>query len=229
MRERRILHNILNFISIKTSMLSVVLMLFFFSFAYIQKPCLSAQNVQKGKASYYSKRATGSRAASGARIHHDSLTCAHKRYPFGTILRVTNLSNNKSVDVKVIDRGPFGRGRIIDLSYAAAKAIGMLAQGVAMVEVKPVTEKIVPYRMEEEALPDFEFEFANNEYFVDEMEDHAAKSPSAKSKHNTAPSSVKSENEPLSPNSKHDVGVASHKSQPKPTGHKTSTHKTGRK
>lgn len=225
MNERRIMHNIISFINIKTSMLGVMFMLLF-SFVYIQKPCLSAQNVQKGKASYYSKRATGSRAASGARIHHDSLTCAHKRYPFGTILRVTNLSNNKSVDVKVIDRGPFGRGRIIDLSYAAAKAIGMLAQGVAMVEVKPVTEKIVPYRMEEEALPDFEFEFANNEYFVDEMQDNATKSPSAKSKQNTASSSVKSDHEPLSPSSKHD---ASHKSQSKASDHKTSTHKTGRK
>lgn len=170
MRERRLSRHICSFISINSLMLSVVLTLFL-SFLYIQKPCLSAQTVQKGKASYYSKRATGSRAASGIRIHHDSLTCAHKRYPFGTILRVTNLSNNKSVDVKVIDRGPFGRGRIIDLSYAAAKAIGMLAQGVATVEVKPVTDKMVPYRMEEETLPDFDIEFSNTEYFVDEMED----------------------------------------------------------
>lgn len=174
MRERRLSRQIFSFISVNTTMLSVVLTLLF-SFVYIQKPCLSAQTVQKGKASYYSKRATGSRAASGARIHHDSLTCAHKRYPFGTILRVTNLSNNKSVDVKVIDRGPFGRGRIIDLSYAAAKAIGMLAQGVATVEVKPVTDKMVPYRMEEESLPDFDIEFPNAEYFVDEMEDSETK------------------------------------------------------
>ena len=148
------------------------------------KPCLSAQkkqaqkttvhkhNVQKGKASYYSKRATGARSASGERIHHDSLTCAHKKYPFGTILRVTNLSNNKSVDVRVTDRGPFGRGRVVDLSYAAAKAIGMLAQGVAMVEVKPVTEKMVPYRMEEDDMPEFEFEFVKpDDYKVAEREE----------------------------------------------------------
>ena len=161
--------------------------MFFMLFASLLitgKPCLSAQkkqaqkttvhkhHVQKGKASYYSKQATGARSASGERIHHDSLTCAHKKYPFGTILRVTNLSNNKSVDVKVTDRGPYGRGRVIDLSYAAAKAIGMLAQGVAMVEVKPVTEKIVPYRMEEDDMPEFEFEFVkHDEYKVAEREE----------------------------------------------------------
>ena len=66
-----------------------------------------------------SKRATGARTASGQRLHHDSMTCAHRYYPFGTHLKVTNLRNNKSVIVKVIDRGPFGRGRIIDLSWAA--------------------------------------------------------------------------------------------------------------
>ena len=88
---------------------------------------LNAQT-QKGKASYYSKRATGSRTASGERLHHDSLTCAHRSYPFGSMLRVTNLSNGKSVDVKVTDRGPYGRGRIIDLSYGAAREIGMLSQ-----------------------------------------------------------------------------------------------------
>lgn len=115
---------------------------------------------RRGKASYYSKKATGARTASGQRIHHDSLTCAHRTYPFGTMLRVTNLSNGKQVDVKVTDRGPFGRGRIIDLSYGAAKALGMLSQGVAMVEVQRVDELKAPYRDEpgETGLPDFEFD-----------------------------------------------------------------------
>lgn len=98
-------------------------------------PCYG-QKHQHGKASYYSKRATGARSASGQRIHHDSLTCAHRFYPFGTHLKVTNLSNGKSTIVKVIDRGPFGRGRIIDLSWKAAKEIGMIAQGVASVKVE---------------------------------------------------------------------------------------------
>ncbi len=98
-------------------------------------PCYG-QKHQHGKASYYSKRATGARSASGQRIHHDSLTCAHRYYPFGTKLKVTNLRNGKSAIVEVIDRGPFGRGRIIDLSWEAAKEIGMIAQGVATVKVE---------------------------------------------------------------------------------------------
>lgn len=125
-------------------------------------PC-SAQKKQHGKASFYSKRSTGARTASGQRLHHDSLTCAHRYYPFGTRLKVTNLSNNKSVIVKVIDRGPFGRGRIIDLSWAAAKAIGMIAQGVASVKIETV-ENPIPYRPKENKLPHVDFEVAESDY-----------------------------------------------------------------
>ena len=101
---------------------------------------------QRGKASYYSRRATGARTSSGERLHHDSLTCAHRTYPFGTLLRVKNISNGKEVVVRVTDRGPHGRGRIIDLSLAAAKAIGMVQQGVAMVEVEEYKPTTVPLR-----------------------------------------------------------------------------------
>lgn len=59
---------------------------------------------QTGKASFYSKRATGSRTSNGERLHHDSLTCAHRTYPFGTLLRVTNERNGKQVIVRVTDR-----------------------------------------------------------------------------------------------------------------------------
>ncbi|MBF0965366.1 MAG: septal ring lytic transglycosylase RlpA family protein, partial [Alloprevotella sp.] len=82
---------------------------------------ITAHAQQKGKATFYSKRATGARTASGERLHHDSLTCAHRTYPFGTLLKVTNLNNGNTVVVRVTDRGPFAKGRIIDLSYAAAK------------------------------------------------------------------------------------------------------------
>ena len=125
-------------------------------------PC-AAQKKQHGKASYYSKKATGAKTASGQRLHHDSLTCAHRFYPFGTMLKVTNLSNSKSVVVKVIDRGPFGRGRIIDLSYAAAKSIGMLAQGVATVKVE-MMDKPIPYKPEDTKLPQIDFEVAESDY-----------------------------------------------------------------
>lgn len=98
---------------------------------------LNSQYIQKGKASYYSKRATGAKTASGERLHHDSLTCAHRTHAFGTLLKVTNLDNKQSVVVRVTDRGPFVRGRIIDLSWGAAKELGMLAKGIATVEVEP--------------------------------------------------------------------------------------------
>ena len=80
---------------------------------------LNAQSVQTGKASYYAKKFTGRRTASGERLHHDSLTCAHRTYPFGTLLKVTNPANGKVVIVRVTDRGPYVKGRIIDLSVRA--------------------------------------------------------------------------------------------------------------
>ena len=119
-----------------------------------------SQTPQRGKASYYSKRATGSRTSSGDRLHHDSLTCAHRTHPFGTMLRVTNPKNGKSVVVKVTDRGPFGRGRIIDLSWRAAKELDMLAQGVAMVTVEVADDIVVPFKVrnEKRGLPELDFE-----------------------------------------------------------------------
>ena len=119
-----------------------------------------AQPPQKGKASYYSKRATGARTSSGERLHHDSLTCAHRTHPFGTMLKVTNPKNGKSVVVKVTDRGPFGRGRIIDLSWRAAKELGMLSQGVAIVLVEAADDIVVPFKAKEgkRNLPELDFE-----------------------------------------------------------------------
>ena len=121
---------------------------------------LHGQPQQRGKASYYSKRATGARTSSGERLHHDSLTCAHRTHPFGTLLKVSNPANGKSVIVKVTDSGPFGRGRIIDLSWRAAKELGMLAQGVAMVTVEVADDIVVPFKPKDEkrTLPELDFE-----------------------------------------------------------------------
>lgn len=122
---------------------------------------LMAQS-QRGKASYYSRRSTGSRTASGERLHHDSLTCAHRTYPFGTLLKVTNTNNGKEVIVKVTDRGPFSRRRVIDLSYRAAKELGILARGVAMVKVEVYQyANGIPYRPSDELQ---EFEIAEAGY-----------------------------------------------------------------
>lgn len=118
---------------------------------------LSAQNVQEGKASFYAKKFTGRRTASGERLHHDSLTCAHKTYPFGTLLKVTNPANGQSVVVRVTDRGPYVKGRIIDLSVRAAREIGIIAQGIAPVVVERYAGIIPPFKADENLeLPDFE-------------------------------------------------------------------------
>lgn len=114
--------------------------------------------VQQGKASYYSKKFHGRRTASGERIHADSLTCAHRYYPFGTLLKVKHIGNGREVIVKVNDRGPYSRGRVIDLSYRAAKELGMLAQGVSTVEVSVYhPDKGVPFALDDYELPEMDF------------------------------------------------------------------------
>ena len=106
---------------------------------------MAVGQTQKGIASYYGKRATGRKTSSGERLHHDSLTCAHRTFPFGTLLKVTNPANNRVVVVKVNDRGPFGRGRIIDLSWGAAKELGILSQGIASVVVERINDSHGPF------------------------------------------------------------------------------------
>ena len=118
---------------------------------------ISAQT-QRGKASFYSKRATGARTSSGERIHHDSLTCAHRSYPFGTLLKVTNERNGKWVIVRVTDRGPHTRGRIIDLSHRAARILGMIDQGIAVVKVERYYNSKIPYLLDKEDMPEIDFE-----------------------------------------------------------------------
>jgi rare lipoprotein A len=98
---------------------------------------LNVKPYQVGTASYYSSSFEGKRTASGERFSQDNLTCAHGSLPFGCRLRVTNLRNNQAVDVRVNDRGGFHRyGRVLDLSKAAARAIGMLGTGTAKVKVE---------------------------------------------------------------------------------------------
>lgn len=89
-----------------------------------------------GKASYYHDRFHGQETSNGETYDKDKFTAAHRTYPFNTILLVTNKKNNKSVVVRVNDRGPFIRSRIIDLSRASAKKIGMVPFGVVPVKIK---------------------------------------------------------------------------------------------
>jgi rare lipoprotein A len=90
----------------------------------------------KGMASYYGYDGSGNRTATGERFNPEGLTAAHRHLPFGTRVRVTNTRNGRSVVVRINDRGPFIRGRIIDLSVAAARILGMMGSGVAPVRVE---------------------------------------------------------------------------------------------
>jgi rare lipoprotein A len=92
-----------------------------------------------GSASYYSNEFAGRRTASGETFNPKALTAAHRTAAFGTRIRVTHLGNGKQVTVRINDRGPFTRGRIIDLSYAAAKQIGMHHSGTAKVKLTLVS------------------------------------------------------------------------------------------
>ncbi len=88
-----------------------------------------------GNASYYSNEFAGRRTASGEKFNPQALTAAHRTAPFGSRIRVTHLGNGKEVVVRVNDRGPWARGRIIDLSYAAAQKIGLHHSGTAKVRL----------------------------------------------------------------------------------------------
>ena len=97
--------------------------------------------VTTGRASWYGPGFRGRKTASGKIFDDSKFTAAHKTLPLGTIAKVTNLSNGKSVKVEINDRGPYVDGRIIDLSHAAAHALGMVDRGVAHVEIEPVSDK----------------------------------------------------------------------------------------
>jgi rare lipoprotein A len=87
-------------------------------------------------ASWYGPGFHGRRSASGERYNQNELTAAHRTLPFGTNVQVTNLNNGRSVVVRINDRGPFARGRVIDLSAAAARVLGMVQSGVAPVHLE---------------------------------------------------------------------------------------------
>lgn len=90
---------------------------------------------QRGKASWYGKKFHGRKTANGEIYNMYAMTAAHKTLPLGTCVRVKNLQNNKEIDVRINDRGPFVRGRIIDLSFTGAKKLGIVGPGTALVQV----------------------------------------------------------------------------------------------
>jgi rare lipoprotein A len=97
--------------------------------------------VQTGMASWYGKGLKGRKTANGERFDPEELTAAHRTLPFGSIVRITNLRNNRSVSVRITNRGPFIRGRIIDVSPAAARELRMVKSGVTRVRIEVSTPK----------------------------------------------------------------------------------------
>lgn len=102
---------------------------------------------ERGVASYYSHSLKGRKTSDGSRYHPDSLTCAHKTYPFGTLLYVRNPANDYEVIVKVTDRGPHTRNRLIDLSYAAADRLDIVRKGLATVEISKLEYMPQPFSL----------------------------------------------------------------------------------
>jgi rare lipoprotein A len=100
-----------------------------------QKP-LAVSHIQEGKASYYSSALHGRKTASGETYNENKLTAAHKHLPFGTKVRVFNKKNGRSVLVSINDRGPFVKKRILDLSYFAAKQLGMIRAGITNIKME---------------------------------------------------------------------------------------------
>ena len=89
-----------------------------------------------GVASYYADRFHGRKTANGERFNQTAYTAAHKKLPFGTKVRVKDKKTGKSVVVTINDRGPYAKGRVIDLSRKAARELGIVKRGVAKVEIK---------------------------------------------------------------------------------------------
>ena len=95
--------------------------------------------VQRGKGVWYGGKFHGRKTASGERFDKNGMTAAHLTLPFGTMVRVTNLRNQRSVKVRITDRGPYGKkGRIIDVTEAAARKLDMIKAGVVPVKVQVV-------------------------------------------------------------------------------------------
>jgi len=94
------------------------------------------EHVGQGEASFYGNELAGNRTASGERFNPSALTAAHRSLPLGSKVRVTNEANGKSVIVRINDRGPFVKSRLIDVSYAAAQQISMIRSGHARVKLE---------------------------------------------------------------------------------------------
>ena len=109
--------------------------------AGIESPAAASEYDRTGKASWYGKRYHGRTTASGVPFDMHAMTAAHRTLPFGTRVRVTNLTNRRSVVLTINDRGPYAGRRIIDVSHRAAEVLGMVQAGVVKVRVNIVASR----------------------------------------------------------------------------------------
>lgn len=109
--------------------------------ACASSPDIAAANTQSGKASWYGPGFQGRSTASGERFNMNAYTAAHRSHRFGTKLCVKNMRNGRGVTVRVNDRGPFVRGRIVDVSKQAARSLGMIRSGTVPVRVSVINAK----------------------------------------------------------------------------------------
>ncbi|MBO9702671.1 MAG: septal ring lytic transglycosylase RlpA family protein [Sporocytophaga sp.] len=118
--------------------------IFFFLF-FTWKVVVFAQTTssEEGLASYYADKFHGRRTASGDKYNKHKFTAAHRTLPFDTQVKVTNLSNDSSVIVTINDRGPYGKGKIIDLSYCAAKELNFVKKGITKVKIEILNESSI--------------------------------------------------------------------------------------
>ena len=117
----------------------IVLNLVLLMLAFVMNARVHADTVmdgEEGEASYYADSLAGNKTASGEPYDKDALTAAHRSLPFGTKVKVTYLKTGKSVEVVINDRGPHAKGRIIDLSGAAARAVGLVEDGHGKVKLE---------------------------------------------------------------------------------------------
>src|SRR5258705_10591765 len=107
-------------------------------------PSSNVQPAHVGEASWYGPGFEGKKTASGDIFEDSKLTAAHKTIPLGSKAKITNLTNGKTVEVKINDRGPFIEGRIVDLSHAAATSLGIIERGIAKVQIDLLSEVMSP-------------------------------------------------------------------------------------
>jgi rare lipoprotein A len=116
---------------------------------------LSFKPYQVGVASYYGKKFHGRTTANGERFDMYEMTAAHRGLPLGTLVRVTNIKNGRCIQVRVNDRGPYIKGRVLDLSYGAARKLGMIHDGTTKVKIDVLEHRTPPAQLRRARWADF--------------------------------------------------------------------------